>query len=70
MEKFNNLNEWDPKKLRSLRNNLNNRLSSYKLSGVKTKPLAKGHKLFGLSEDECKNLLKTSLKIMKPKKNI
>lgn len=68
MENFNDLNEWAPKKLRSLRNNLNNRLCSYKKTGEKTKALTKSHKLFGLSEDDCKGLLKESLKLINSKK--
>ncbi len=50
------IHEWSPKRLRTLRNNLNNRLSSYKL-GDKPKDLQASHVLFGLEEGECKELL-------------
>jgi hypothetical protein len=57
MEKFNDLNEWSDKQLRTIRNNLNNRLTSFKNSS-EPKELQKSHKLFGLSERECQDLLK------------
>lgn len=53
------IHEWSPKRLRTLRNNLNNRLSSFSNSGDgKTKPLQASHVLYGLEEGECKELLK------------
>lgn len=67
MENFSDLNEWTPKKVRSLRNNLNNRLSSYKVTGNKTKDLSKSHKLYGVSEEECKDLLTRCLAIINKK---
>lgn len=42
-----------PKQLRTLRNNLNNRLESFRSSGDGAKALQKSHRLFGLSEGEC-----------------
>lgn len=50
------IHEWDPKQLRTLRNNLNNRLASFKL-GDKPKVLQTSHVLHGLEEGECKKLL-------------
>lgn len=47
-----------PKKLRTLRNNLNNRLESYKTHGKSTKELQKSHMLAGLSDLECEKLLR------------
>lgn len=52
-----NLEELNPKKLRTLRNNLNNRLESFKTGGDSTKPLQKSHVLFGKVEGECRQLL-------------
>ena len=52
-----NLTELTPKKLRTLRNNLNNRLESFKTSGDSAKDLQKSHMLFGKAEGECKKLL-------------
>ena len=51
------LEELNPKKLRTLRNNLNNRLESFKTGGESAKPLQKSHVLFGKSEGECRQLL-------------
>lgn len=51
------LEELNPKKLRTLRNNLNNRLESFKTGGDGTKPLQKSHVLFGKSQGECEKLL-------------
>jgi hypothetical protein len=42
------------KKLRTLRNNLNNRLESFKKGGEKSLP--PGHLLYGLDEAQCKEL--------------
>lgn len=47
----------NPKKLRTLRNNLNNRLESFKTSGEGAKELQKSHVLFGKSEGQCAQLL-------------
>lgn len=53
-----NLTEMTPKKLRTLRNNLNNRLSSFKTGGGDAAPLQKSHVLAEKSESECEALLK------------
>ncbi len=68
MEKFADLSEWSPKKMRTLRNNLNNRLASYKTSGDNAKPLQTSHALYGLSEENCQELLKKVTKLLKNKK--
>lgn len=52
---YSNLSSFTDKKLRTLRNNLNNRLESFK-SG-KEKHLPPSHMLHGLDEKECKDLL-------------
>lgn len=57
MKDFSDIEQWTPKKLRTLRNNLNNRLMSYKNDGEKAKPLAKSHMLYGLDQEACTNLL-------------
>ena len=54
-----------PKKLRTLRNNLNNRIESYGTHGDGAKELQKSHMLFGKAEGECKALLQAVLKEMK-----
>ncbi len=51
------LTELTPKKLRTLRNNLNNRLESFKTSGDGAKELQKSHVLFGKTAGECEKLL-------------
>ncbi len=60
-----NLTEMNPKKLRTLRNNLNNRLSSFKNGGGDAAPLQKSHMLAGKSESECEILLKAVMDEMK-----
>ena len=57
MKKEIELKSMSPKRLRTLRNNLNNRLSSFKVDGEKAKPLQPSHTLYGRSEAECQNLL-------------
>ncbi len=57
-EKFNDLDSYSPKKLRTLRNNLNNRLAHFQGHGDKSKELKASHKLHGLNEEECQELLK------------
>ena len=53
---LNNLQDWNEKELRKLKINLNNRLQTFQFS-QKTKDLPKSNPLFGLGEDECKQLL-------------
>ena len=60
-----NLTEMNPKKLRTLRNNLNNRLSSFKTGGGAAAPLQKSHVLAEMSESECTALLKEVIAEMK-----
>lgn len=57
---LNTIHEWSPKRLRTLRNNLNNRLASFKNAGggSKIKPLQESHVLYGLEESQCKEILK------------
>ncbi|OIQ17537.1 MAG: hypothetical protein BM556_12095 [Bacteriovorax sp. MedPE-SWde] len=57
MKDFSNIADWTPKKLRTLRNNLNNRLMSFKDKGEDAKELSNSHMLKGLDEQGCKELL-------------
>ncbi len=59
------LSSWSPKQLRTLRNNLNNRLSSFELKSEKIVELQKSHVLFGKGERECKELLQQVLQVIK-----
>jgi hypothetical protein len=59
------LTELNPKKLRTLRNNLNNRLESFSSHGDGAKDLQKSHALAGLTEGECRQLLQDVLKEMR-----
>lgn len=58
LEKFNDLDSYSPKKLRTLRNNLNNRLAHFAGHGDKAKELKPSHKLYGLDQNQCEELLK------------
>lgn len=55
MKKQYDLTTLSDKKLRTLRNNLNNRLESFSKGGEKTLPPS--HMLHGLDDGECKALL-------------
>jgi hypothetical protein len=55
MKDYSNLSNLTDKKLRTLRNNLNNRLIAFKTSTAKNLPPS--HMLFGLDEAQCKSLL-------------
>lgn len=68
LKKFEDLSEWKPKKLRTLRNNLNNRLSSYKSSGDSAKPLQESNMLYGLEAGQCKDLLLKVTRLLKEEK--
>jgi len=57
-EKFSDLLEYSPKKLRTLRNNLNNRVAHFSNKGDSSSELKPSHRLYGLGEAECKELLK------------
>lgn len=57
MKDYTNLSEFSDKKLRTLRNNLNNRLESFKKGEKELKHLSPSHMLHGLEEAQCKDLL-------------
>lgn len=65
MKDFSQLEAWTPKKLRTLRNNLNNRLESYKNSGGEPKELAASHMLAGLEYEQIIDLQKRVKKLLK-----
>lgn len=58
LDKFNDLESYTPKKLRTLRNNLNNRLAHFEGHGDKPKDLQPSHRLYGLDKEQCTELLK------------
>ena len=60
---YKNLKALSDKKLRTLRNNLNNRIESFSKGGEKNLPPS--HMLHGLDASDCKNLLKEVLMEMK-----
>jgi hypothetical protein len=60
---YKNLEALSDKKLRTLRNNLNNRIESFSKGGEKNVPPS--HMLHGLDDGDCKNLLKEVLIEMK-----
>ncbi len=51
------LEEFSPKQMRTLRNNLNNRIQSFTNTFKEPKDLPESHKLHGLEEGECRELL-------------
>lgn len=55
MKDYKDLSTLNDKKLRTLRNNLNNRLQAYSNNSAKSLPPS--HMLHGLEEAECKSLL-------------
>jgi hypothetical protein len=55
MKDYKDLKPLTDKKLRTLRNNLNNRLQSFANNSAKTLPPS--HMLHGLEEGQCKELL-------------
>ena len=65
MKDFTNLGEYTPKKLRTLRNNLNNRLESFQLKGGSPKELKASHILSGVDEVRCKKLLEDVQKVLR-----
>lgn len=65
MEKYKNLEEFTPKQLRTLRNSLNNRLKNMKDTDGNPKKLSESHRLYGLDELDCEELLKRVKKILK-----
>lgn len=60
MKDYSDLSKFSDKKLRTLRNNINNRLVSFK--SVTVKNLPPSHMLHGLDEDQCKALLERVMK--------
>lgn len=60
---YKNLPELSDKKLRTLRNNLNNRIEAFGKGAVKNLPPS--HMLFDLDEAQCRNLLKDVFAEMK-----
>ena len=65
MRDFSQLESWTPKKLRTLRNNINNRLESYKNTGGEPKELSKSHVLAGLEYEDLLELQKEVKKLLK-----
>jgi hypothetical protein len=65
---LNEIVDWSDKKLRTLRNNLNNRLESFKTDKINPKVLQASHKLYGMTEAQCKELLKKIQDTIKAKK--
>lgn len=58
-EHINSLSSYTPKQLRTLRNNLNNRLTAFKEKGEEgARPLSPSHRLYGLEAHECEDLLR------------
>lgn len=55
MKDHSDLSTLNDKRLRTLRNNLNNRLESFKKGGEKSLPPS--HMLHGLDETQCRKLL-------------
>jgi hypothetical protein len=55
MKDYSDLSAFSDKKLRTLRNNLNNRLESFKKGNEKTLPPS--HMLSGVDESKCQELL-------------
>jgi hypothetical protein len=60
---YKNLEALSDKKIRTLRNNLNNRIESFSKGGEKNLPPS--HMLHGLDENDCKKLLSDVLTEMK-----
>ena len=65
MKDYSNLSILNDKKLRQIRNNINNRLESFKKSGDNAKPLASSHMLSGMDEAACLALQERIFKEMK-----
>lgn len=66
MKDYSDLTKFTDKKLRTLRNNINNRLVSFKSSSEKSlKSLPPSHMLHGLDEGQCKALLEKVFKELK-----
>jgi len=63
MKDYSNLSDFSDKKLRTLRNNLNNRLAAFEKGGEKSLPPS--HMLHGMDAGDCKKLLINVQKEMK-----
>jgi glucuronate isomerase len=68
-EKFSDISEYSPKKLRTLRNNLNNRIAHFNNKGDSSQELKPSHRLYGLGEGECSELLKRVRKVLSDSSN-
>lgn len=65
-EHLENLKTYTPKKLRTLRNSLNNRIESIKENGEDgASKLSASHRLYGLEIHDCEALLKQVRKQLK-----
>ncbi|MBA2406230.1 MAG: hypothetical protein H0V66_15750 [Bdellovibrionales bacterium] len=66
MKDYSDLKVFNDKKLRTIRNNINNRLVSFKSNSEKSlKALPPSHMLHGLDEAQCKALLERVFKELK-----
>ena len=63
MKDYSDLSDFSDKKLRTLRNNLNNRLESFGRGGEKNLPPS--HMLHGMDDGDCRTLLEKVQKEMK-----
>lgn len=63
MKDYSDLSSFSDKKLRTIRNNINNRMESFKKGDEKSLPPS--HMLHGLDEAQCKELLARVQKEMK-----
>ncbi len=57
MKDYKDLSSFTDKKLRTLRNNLNNRMQTFAKGEKELKSLSPSHMLHGLEEKDCKDLL-------------
>jgi hypothetical protein len=65
MKDYSNLTILNDKKLRQIRNNINNRLESFKKGEDKVKALSPSHMLSGMDEAACLALQERIFKEMK-----
>lgn len=63
MRDYSNLEEYTDKRLRTLRNNLNNRIGAIQSGSPKS--LGQNHPLYGLELSDCKDLLEKVLNELK-----
>ena len=62
MKDFSDIESYTPKKLRTLRNNLNNRLEAFKSGSAKE--LKPSHRLYEMDEGQCRVLLEQVKKLL------